>query len=99
MNIVYGDMSVVGPRPHAIGSTADDKLFWDIDSRYWDRHAMKPGLTGLAQVRGYRGATEKQEDLQGRLRSDLEYRAHWSIWADVKIVLRTFKVLIHRNAF
>lgn len=99
LNILYGDMSVVGPRPHAIGSTADDTLFWDIARNYWHRHAMKPGLTGLAQVRGYRGATEKKEDLEGRLRSDLEYRASWSIWVDIKIVLRTFKVLIHRNAF
>ena len=99
LNILYGNMSVVGPRPHAVGSKADDKLFWDIDSSYWHRHAMKPGLTGLAQVRGFRGATEKQEDLQGRLRSDLEYRANWSIWGDIKIVMRTFRVLMHRNAF
>ena len=99
LNILYGNMSVVGPRPHAVGSKADDKLFWDIDSSYWHRHAMKPGLTGLAQVRGFRGATEKQEDLQGRLRSDLEYRANWSIWGDIKIVIRTFRVLMHRNAF
>ena len=99
LNILYGTMSVVGPRPHAVGSKADDKLFWDIDSSYWHRHAMKPGLTGLAQVRGFRGATEKQEDLQGRLRSDLEYRANWSIWGDIKIVMRTFRVLMHRNAF
>jgi polysaccharide biosynthesis protein PslA len=98
-NILQGDMSIVGPRPHAVGSTAEDELFWDIASNYWHRHAMKPGLTGLAQIRGFRGATESKEDLQGRLDSDLEYRAQWSIWKDIKIVLLTFKVMVHKNAF
>ncbi|MEO1045697.1 MAG: exopolysaccharide biosynthesis polyprenyl glycosylphosphotransferase [Pseudomonadota bacterium] len=98
-NVLVGDMSVVGPRPHAIGSRAENLLFWDIDSRYWHRHAVKPGLTGLAQIRGYRGATEKRQDLEDRLRSDLDYRANWSLWGDIKIVLMTFRVLIHRNAY
>src|SRR3546814_7576685 len=66
-------MSIVGPRPHAMGSRAENALFWDIDDRYWHRHSVKPGLTGLAQVRGYRGATEIRSDLTNRLQSDLEY--------------------------
>src|SRR3546814_8538948 len=70
-------MSIVGPRPHAPGSRAADKLFWEIDSRYWCRHATKPGLTGLAQVRGYRGATHHEDDLVNRLHSDLEYLDPW----------------------
>lgn len=98
-NVLTGDMSVVGPRPHAVGSTAEDALFWDIDSRYWHRHTIKPGLTGLAQVRGFRGATEKRSDLEGRLQSDLEYRTNWSLWNDIKIVALTFRVLVHKNAF
>jgi len=98
-NVLSGDMSIVGPRPHAAGSTAEDKLFWDIDRRYWHRHTIKPGLTGLAQVRGFRGATEKTSDLEDRLQSDLEYRSKWSLWGDVKIVLLTFRVLVHKNAF
>src|SRR3546814_5257566 len=69
-NVLKGDMSIVGPRPHAPGSRAADKLFWEIDSRYWCRHATKPGLTGLAQVRGYRGATHHEDDLVNRLHSD-----------------------------
>ena len=99
LNVVGGSMSIVGPRPHALGSRAADKLFWEVDSRYWDRHAAKPGLTGLAQIRGFRGATMVEDDLRNRLESDLEYCASWSIWRDVKIIVLTVRVLLHRNAF
>lgn len=99
LNVLWGDMSIVGPRPHALGSRAADKLFWEVDRRYWHRHAAKPGLTGLAQVRGYRGATLVEADLQNRLRADLEYIENWSIWRDLKIIVMTFRVLLHRNAF
>jgi len=76
-NVLRGEMSMVGPRPHALGSQAGEKLFWEIDDRYWERHALKPGLTGLAQIRGHRGATEREEDLAQRLESDLEYLDGW----------------------
>jgi lipopolysaccharide/colanic/teichoic acid biosynthesis glycosyltransferase len=99
LNVLKGDMSIVGPRPHALGSRAAEKLFWEVDERYWHRHAAKPGLTGLAQVRGYRGATLYEDDLRNRLQADLEYLEHWSIWRDIKIILLTFRVLLHRNAF
>ena len=99
LNVLKGDMSIVGPRPHALGSRAADKLFWEVDERYWHRHAAKPGLTGLAQVRGYRGATLYEDDLRNRLQADLEYLEHWSIWRDIKIILLTFRVLLHRNAY
>jgi lipopolysaccharide/colanic/teichoic acid biosynthesis glycosyltransferase len=92
-------MSIVGPRPHALGAKAADKLYWEVDERYWTRHAAKPGLTGLAQVRGYRGNTLEESDLSNRLQADLEYLDTWSIWRDVKIVVLTFRVLLHRNAF
>jgi lipopolysaccharide/colanic/teichoic acid biosynthesis glycosyltransferase len=82
-----------------LGSRAEDRYFWDIDASYWHRHAVKPGLTGLAQVRGYRGATEKMTDLTNRLQADLEYLSGWTIWRDFKIIFATFRVLIHRNAF
>ena len=98
-NVLKGDMSIVGPRPHALGSRAEDKLFWEIDDRYWHRHAAKPGLTGLAQIRGYRGATVHEHDLINRLQADLEYLDHWTIWKDLKIILQTFRVLLHRNAY
>jgi exopolysaccharide biosynthesis polyprenyl glycosylphosphotransferase len=98
-NVLRGEMSIVGPRPHALGSRAEDKLFWDIDANYWHRHAVKPGLTGLAQVRGYRGATETVSDLSNRLQADLEYLSGWSLWRDITIIFATFRVLVHRNAY
>jgi lipopolysaccharide/colanic/teichoic acid biosynthesis glycosyltransferase len=99
INVLKGEMSLVGPRPHAIASTAENSLFWNIDGRYWQRGAVKPGITGLAQVRGYRGATRTTSDVMNRVNSDLEYLVQWSIWRDVKILVRTASVLAHQNAF
>lgn len=98
-NVLEGDMSLVGPRPHALGSLAGTQLFWQVDQRYWLRHAIKPGITGLAQVRGFRGATDHQDDLSNRLRSDLEYVADWTIVKDLAILARTALVLVHKNAY
>jgi exopolysaccharide biosynthesis polyprenyl glycosylphosphotransferase len=98
-NVIGGSMSLVGPRPHAIGSYAGQLLFWDVDDRYAHRHMLKPGITGLAQIRGYRGTTHEVDDLNRRLQSDLEYMGGWSIWRDVVILLKTLGVLIHPNAY
>lgn len=99
LNVLLGDMSVVGPRPHATGSLAGNKLFWEVDLRYWQRHSLKPGLSGLAQVRGYRGATDRESDLVNRLQSDLEYLEGWTILRDIQIVFLTLRVLVHDRAF
>lgn len=99
INVLRGEMSVVGPRPHALGSRAGDQLFWEVNQRYWLRHALKPGMTGLAQIRGFRGATDRREDLEGRLQADLEYVARWSVWGDISIIIRTVGVLVHPNAY
>lgn len=99
INVLRGDMSLVGPRPHALGSTAGNKRFWEISQLYWCRHSLKPGITGLAQVRGYRGATEEPKDLEDRLLADLEYIDHWSFTRELVIFLSTVKVVVHKNAF
>ena len=98
-NILQGDMALVGPRPHALGSRAGDALFWHVDHRYWLRHSTKPGLTGLAQVRGFRGATDRREDLHNRLHSDLEYLSNWSVFRDLSILIRTAGVIVHKKAY
>lgn len=98
-NVLLGDMSLVGPRPHATGSLAGDKLFWEVDLRYWQRHSLKPGLSGLAQVRGFRGATDHESDLVNRLQADLEYLEGWTIMRDIQIIFMTMRVLVHDRAF
>ena len=98
-NVIRGDMSLVGPRPHALGSTAEGALFWEAVPDYWTRHAIRPGMTGLAQVRGFRGATLTRSDIEKRVAADLEYINNWSIWLDLKILLQTIRVVYHQNAF
>jgi len=99
LNVVLGSMSLVGPRPHALASTAEDELFWHVDDRYWERGKVKPGITGLAQVRGLRGPTMTRSDITNRVQADLEYLSGWTIWRDIGIVIRTLTVLVHQNAF
>lgn len=99
INVLRGDMSMVGPRPHALSAKAAEQLYWEIDARYRHRHAVKPGVTGLAQIRGFRGATVSRRDLTDRLSSDLEYLRDWSMGKDIWILFRTLFVIRHDNAF
>ena len=86
INVLLGDMSVVGPRPHMIKE--NDKYYKTVD-KYMLRHVIKPGITGLAQVSGYRGEVEKESDIVNRIKFDIYYLENWSILIDVKIILRT----------
>lgn len=96
-NVLRGEMSVVGPRPHAI---EHDKLYQDIVDGYIHRYRIKPGITGWAQINGFRGETDRIEKMQGRVAHDLYYLNNWSFWLDIQIVLATvFKGLVHRNAY
>lgn len=99
INVLRGDMSIVGPRPHALGAKAGHQLYWEVDGAYWHRHAVKPGLTGLAQVRGFRGTTFADTDLRNRLKSDLEYVRTWSLSSDIRIIFRTVMALTGQSAF
>jgi len=86
INVFFGQMSVVGPRPHMLKHT--DQYSKLID-QYLVRHYVKPGVTGWAQVNGYRGETNELWKMQKRVEYDMEYIEHWSLWLDIKIVFRT----------
>jgi Undecaprenyl-phosphate glucose phosphotransferase len=97
MNVLSGEMSLIGPRPHAL---AHDSQFEKTLSDYAFRHHVKPGITGWAQCNGARGATPKIEQIQERVKLDLWYINNWSLWLDFQILIKTlFEVLRKRNAF
>ncbi len=92
-NVLKGDMSLVGPRPHAAATKADGQLFYDVVDQYAARHRVKPGITGWAQVNGWRGETQTVEDIQNRVECDLYYTDNWSIWLDIRIIAKTVLVI------
>jgi putative colanic acid biosysnthesis UDP-glucose lipid carrier transferase len=96
-NVLAGSMSLVGPRPHA---AAHNEQYRKMIEGYMLRHKVKPGITGLAQVRGWRGETDTLEKMQRRVECDHEYIREWSLWLDVKILFATiFVVLARKNAY
>ncbi len=99
-NVLQGDMSLVGPRPHAPSTRAGGRLFSDVLSSYAARHKVKPGITGWAQVCGWRGETDTEDKLVKRFEHDLYYIENWSIWFDFYVLARTVIALVlPTNAF
>lgn len=97
LNVLRGDMSLIGPRPHAL---AHDNQFEQLLEAYAFRHHVKPGMTGWAQVNGLRGATPSVELIARRVEMDLWYINNWSLWLDVQILVKTFfEVIRERNAY
>jgi Undecaprenyl-phosphate glucose phosphotransferase len=100
INVVRGEMSLVGPRPHAIAMKAGDRLYCDAVERYLHRHRVKPGITGWAQVNGLRGEVDNLAKAHARVAHDLYYIEHWSLWLDLKILLKTAGIVASReNAY
>lgn len=98
INVLKGDMSVVGPRPHMLAHT---EQYSQLIDKYMVRHFVKPGVTGWAQVTGYRGETNELWQMEGRVKRDIWYMEHWSIWLDIRIIWLTLKTfIIHdKNAY
>ena len=98
LNVLKGDMSIVGPRPHMLLHT---EMYSALIDKYMVRHFVKPGLTGWAQVTGYRGETKELWQMEGRVRRDIWYMEHWTIWLDIRIIWLTAKtIFIHdKNAY
>ena len=100
INVLRGDMSLVGPRPHAPNTKAAGQLFADVVQNYALRHRVKPGITGWAQVNGWRGETKTVEDIRQRVEHDLHYIENWSFSLDAKILMLTLlREIRSRTAF
>jgi polysaccharide biosynthesis protein PslA len=100
LNVLQGNMSLVGPRPHAPHTKAADRLFTEIVAKYAVRHRVKPGITGWAQVNGWRGETKTLEEIENRVACDLSYIENWSIRFDLRILMLTIvREILSRNAF
>jgi polysaccharide biosynthesis protein PslA len=97
LNVLVGEMSLVGPRPHAPSTRAGERLFSDVVAHYAARHKVKPGMTGWAQVFGWRGETDTEEKLLKRLEHDLYYIENWSVLLDIYILARTTVTLVFQK--
>lgn len=93
-NVLMGDMSIVGPRPHMVAHT---EMYSELIDKYMVRHFIKPGITGWAQVTGYRGETRELWQMEGRVKRDIWYMEHWTIWLDIRIVWLTVKSMLVRS--
>ena len=100
LNVLRGELSLVGPRPHAVNAKAGDRLYGDVVRSYFARHKVKPGITGWAQINGWRGETDTEEKILKRVEHDLHYVENWSLFLDLKILALTpFALLNTENAY
>ena len=93
-NVLMGDMSIVGPRPHMLYHT---DYYSKLIPHYMNRHFVRPGITGWAQVTGFRGETRELWQMEGRVRRDMWYINHWSLWLDLRIMVMTVKTIFVRD--
>lgn len=99
-NALFGSLSLVGPRPHAVAAEAHNRLFDEVVDGYFARHRVKPGVTGWAQINGWRGELDTEEKIRKRTEYDLHYIENWSLWFDLKIlVLTPIRLLNTENAY
>ena len=96
-NVLKGELSIVGPRPHALQAKADNKLYYEAVEGYFARHRVKPGMTGWAKINGWRGETDTIDKIMQRVNHDLYYIEHWSILLDLYIVMMTPVSLVAKN--
>ena len=100
INVFRGEMSIVGPRPHAVSAKAGGMLYQHAVPHYDARHRVKPGITGWAQINGWRGTTDTVHQIEKRVEHDMYYIEHWSVWLDLKIIVLTlFKGFSERHAY
>jgi putative colanic acid biosynthesis UDP-glucose lipid carrier transferase len=96
-NVLQGNMSIAGPRPHAV---AHNEEYRQLIPKYMQRHLVKPGITGWAQINGWRGETDTLDKMENRINYDLYYINNWSLWLDIKIILITIiKGFVNKNAY
>jgi len=100
LNVLKGELSLVGPRPHAMQAKAEGRIYDEVVEGYFARHKVKPGITGWAQVNGWRGETDTLEKIEQRVAHDIYYIENWSTWLDLKILVMTPLALVTgKNAY
>ena len=99
INVIRGDMSLIGPRPHAVAMKIGDRVYGEAVKHYDLRHAVKPGITGWAQVNALRDEVDTLDKARARVTYDLHYIEHWSAWLDFKILLKTATLFFNEQAY
>lgn len=94
INVWKGEMSIVGPRPHMLKHTEE---YSQLINKYMVRHLVKPGITGWAQINGFRGETKELSEMEGRVKHDIWYLENWTFWLDIHIIITTFVSMLFKK--